>query len=310
LTTPLVSICCQTYNHLNYIEKCIEGFLIQKTTFKFEILIIDDASTDGTSDIINKYFIQYPNLIFPIINSENRFSKGISQFNINKNRAKGKYLAICEGDDYWIDPLKIQKQVDFLENNNDYGLVYTNYIMLTSNNVESIKSKKFSGNVFDKLIMSNFIGTLTVCFRKNLLDKVDGLKIYDQNFKMGDYPLWLAFSYITKFKYIDDITSVYRISPNTLSNQLNCVDRFNFEDSVFDIRYFFLKKYEEKNKNKRKIENLYLFFLIRSKIRYTHILNNTHFKCSIYFIFKFSIFFILHSFLRSKASRLLFRFPY
>jgi hypothetical protein len=150
--------------------------------------------------------------------------------------------------------------------------------------------------------MTNFIGTLTVCFRKNLLDEVDGLKIYDQNFKMGDYPLWLAFASITKFKFFTDSTSVYRISPNTLSNQLNIIDRFNFEDSVYDIRYFFLNKIVVKKNIKRKVENSYLHFLIINNIRYTSIIKNRHFKPSIYFIIKYLLFYIIIFFTRSKSA--------
>ncbi|MFW5804852.1 MAG: glycosyltransferase family 2 protein [bacterium] len=123
--TPLVSISLIAYNHANYIKKCIEGFLMQKTTFSFEILIHDDASTDGTDEIIKEYEKKYPNLIFPVYQKENQYSKGIMISPIfNWPRARGKYIALCEGDDYWTDPLKLQKQVDFLENNPDYVVTY------------------------------------------------------------------------------------------------------------------------------------------------------------------------------------------
>ncbi|MBN1214147.1 MAG: glycosyltransferase family 2 protein, partial [Candidatus Lokiarchaeota archaeon] len=119
---PLVSICCSAYNHVNYIKDSIQGFIIQKTSFPFEILIHDDASTDGTTEIVKDYEHKYASLIKPIYQKDNQYSKGISPGNINRKRATGKYIAICEGDDYWTDPYKLQKQVDFLESNPEYGL--------------------------------------------------------------------------------------------------------------------------------------------------------------------------------------------
>lgn len=114
---PLVSICCLAYNHAPYIRQCIEGFLMQKTNFSFEVLIHDDASTDGTAGIIREYEKKYPEIIFPIYQTVNQFSQGVKiSAAYNFSRAKGKYIAMCEGDDYWIDPYKLQKQVDYLEN--------------------------------------------------------------------------------------------------------------------------------------------------------------------------------------------------
>ena len=117
---PLVSINCITYNHKQYIRDAIEGFLMQITNFPVEILIHDDASTDGTVEIIREYEKQYPWLIKPVYQTENQYSKHNSFISISKiqyGRALGKYIAFCEGDDYWTDHYKLQKQVDFLESN-------------------------------------------------------------------------------------------------------------------------------------------------------------------------------------------------
>lgn len=117
-----VSISCLTYNHEKYIRKCLDGFVNQKTDFKFEVLIHDDASTDGTADIIKEYEQRYPNIIKPIYQTENQYSKGVKISEIYQfPRVKGKYFALCEGDDCWIDPNKLQKQHDFLENNPEYS---------------------------------------------------------------------------------------------------------------------------------------------------------------------------------------------
>ncbi len=114
--TPVVSVICLTYNHAPYIKECLDGFLMQKTDFTFEVIIHDDASTDGTTDIIREYAAKYPDIIKPIIQAENQYSK---HHDFNKilqvciDRSKGKYIAMCEGDDYWTDSLKFHKQSTF-----------------------------------------------------------------------------------------------------------------------------------------------------------------------------------------------------
>src|SRR5699024_4878444 len=117
-----VSISCITYNHENYIRDTLDGFLMQETEFPFEILIHDDASTDKTPQIIKEYQSRYPNLFNPIYQSENQLSKGGISPNLEFNypRATGKYIALCDGDDYWTNPYKLEKQVQFLERNEKF----------------------------------------------------------------------------------------------------------------------------------------------------------------------------------------------
>lgn len=112
---PLVTISCTTYNQEEYIEQCIEGFLVQETDFSVEILIHDDASTDRTPEILKRYQSLYPHLIDVILQEENQFSKGVMVNSFNFERAKGKYIALCHGDDYWIDKEKLRKQVAVME---------------------------------------------------------------------------------------------------------------------------------------------------------------------------------------------------
>ena len=127
----VVSICCITYNHESCIEDALEGFLIQETDFPFEIIIHEDASTDKTAGIIREYEAKYPKLIKPIYQKENQYSKGVQiSRTFNFPRAKGDYITICEGDDYWTDPLKLKKQLSFLEKNSDYCMVHTNHDIL------------------------------------------------------------------------------------------------------------------------------------------------------------------------------------
>ena len=128
-TEPLVSISSITFNHTPYIKDCLDGFLRQKTIFPVEVLIHDDASTDGTEEIIREYEAKYPHIIKPLYEQENQWQKGRrGSIEFNFPRARGKYIALCEGDDYWTDPYKLQKQVDFLEANDDYVLVADNAI--------------------------------------------------------------------------------------------------------------------------------------------------------------------------------------
>lgn len=117
---PLVSVCVITYNHGKYIRQCLDGILMQKVNFPYEILIHDDASPDDTADIIREYWEKYPTVIKPILQTENQYSKGVDVCRFNFDRAKAKYIAQCEGDDYWTDDGKLQMQVDFLEEHGEY----------------------------------------------------------------------------------------------------------------------------------------------------------------------------------------------
>ena len=125
----IVTILCTAYNHEPYIRKCLEGFVMQKTNFQFEAIVHDDASTDGTATIIREYAEKYPDIIVPIYQTENQYSKKIGIYKtFLYPKAQGKYIAICEGDDYWTDPYKLQKQVDLLEANLDCSFCCGGYI--------------------------------------------------------------------------------------------------------------------------------------------------------------------------------------
>lgn len=124
MQTPLVSITCITYNHEKYIAQTIEGFLMQETSFPYEVIIGEDCSTDGTRAVIEGYCKKYPHII-KLVTSDNNVGARKNGVRI-RNEAKGKYIAICEGDDYWTDPHKLQQQVSFLESNPDYVLCYHN----------------------------------------------------------------------------------------------------------------------------------------------------------------------------------------
>lgn len=245
--SPLVSIECLSYNHESYIAQALDGFLIQKTDFPFEVVVHDDASTDRTADIIREYEKKFPQIIKPIYESENQYSKHDDSLNrIVTAAIRGKYIAMCEGDDYWTDENKLQMQVDFLEKNPDYGLCYTKVSQFIQK--DSRFSKKLFGSYvkdFDDLLKNgNRIPTLTTVFRKSLEDKyLEEIKPYNRGWLMGDYPRWLYFAHESNVKFLDKVTSVYRVLENSASHSDDVEKNVVFSKSFWDIQNFFSEKY-------------------------------------------------------------------
>lgn len=215
----MVSIKCITYNHEPYIRQCLEGFVMQKTNFRFEAVVHDDASTDGTADIIREYAEKYPDIIKPIYETENQYSKKDGSLGrIMDAACTGKYIAVCEGDDYWTDPLKLQKQVDILESNPEVGLVHTDFD-LVKGKIRHFKSNSKPKEYLPLLFKSQKIATLTVMYRLNLYNKLpkDWEKMTPRLF-LGDLPLWIELAAISKFVYISDCTARYRQLQNSMSH--------------------------------------------------------------------------------------------
>jgi glycosyltransferase involved in cell wall biosynthesis len=209
---PLVSICCITYNHEKYIREAIEGFLMQKTDFPFEIIIHDDASTDKTADIIREYEKKYPELIKPIYQTENQYSKGVKVTLLTYKQSKGNYIAFCEGDDYWTDPLKLQKQVTFLEKNPDYVITYTAVEAFDENGIiETYVGGALKDLSEEQLKRATPINTLTACYRNVIKEFPPELSIA----KIGDLTTWSLLGAYGKGKFISDIKpSAYRVHNN------------------------------------------------------------------------------------------------
>lgn len=172
---PMVSICCSTFNHDKFIEDALNGFLMQETNFPVEILINDDCSSDKTVEHIQRYVKKYPKLIKPVYQQTNQYSKGIKPLTqALLPRCKGKYTAFCEGDDFWTDKFKLQKQVDFLENNPEYAMCYTNFSIVSENKEiidEACLNKIYRPATFNYLdILENFTPKfLTLVFRTNIV---------------------------------------------------------------------------------------------------------------------------------------------
>ena len=205
----LVVIECFTYNQENYIRDALDGFVIQKTCFPFVAIVHDDASTDNTARIIHDYAEKYPEIIKPIYETENQYSKkdgSLSKIMNNEIiRYNPKYIACCEGDDYWTDPYKLQKQVDFLESHPDYGMCYTKVKRFVQKSNQFIDEWGGPNETMDKLLIENTIPTLTAVFHKaiyyNYLTEIHPSK---RGWLMGDYPIWLYFAQNSKIKFINE----------------------------------------------------------------------------------------------------------
>lgn len=216
-TTPVVSICCITYNHERYIREAIEGFLLQKVSFPIEIIIHDDCSTDKTPDIIKEYWERYPDVIFPIFQIENQFSKGKRIFNIAAKKAQGEYIAVCEGDDYWTDPFKLQKQVDFLQNNDEFSSVAHQSTVKYESSTKA--DHFFKTNVQDvleteDLLSDRLFHTASFLFRRKILEGND----IPDNILAGDRYLFLLCSFSGLIKYLTESMCVYRKNASGISS--------------------------------------------------------------------------------------------
>lgn len=246
---PLVSIVCLTFNHEKYIAQTIEGFIFQRADFPFEIIIHDDASTDGTLKIIREYQVRYPDLINVIAQPENLYSKGVRVFSLALSYAKGIFIAYCEGDDYWVDPDKIQKQANFLLNNPRYGLVFTN-----SNIFYESKNKLVIGHdrsnlknisideAKKKLLIANPYTTCTSMFRKKAVAGYQDIA-RKLNSKMDDLPLWLYILDKYKIGLLSDITATYRIRSISASHFLKLSDAVRFQKSRYKVSIYFNRQF-------------------------------------------------------------------
>lgn len=211
----MVSVYCLAYNHEKYIRDALEGFVCQKTDFPFEVIVHDDASTDGTADIIREYAEKYPQLIKPILQTENQYSKGIG---ITRTyimpRITGKYVAICEGDDYWCDENKLQKQVDFLEAHPDYSACVHNTLKL---NVKTGKETVMYGQNEQDLTAETMIlkpsgvcHTSSFFFRREYM--FDRPAFVSAVKGVGDYPVAIHLAMEGNVHYFPQVMSVYRVS--------------------------------------------------------------------------------------------------
>lgn len=218
-----VSVYCLAYNHEKYIRKTLEGFIMQKTNFNFEVIVHDDASTDKTPEIIKEYQIKYPNIIKPIIQKENQYSKGIKILETYiLPKIKGKYIAACEGDDYWCDKNKLQKQFDAMEKNQEINFCVHKIQIIEENgektnsyypnkeiNVQYLSSKEFINIICEDFFQLSSYFWKTEVYKDYVYNAPKYKKLSD----VGDMPLFLYLgSHSKQIIYFNEIMSCYRCS--------------------------------------------------------------------------------------------------
>lgn len=300
----LVCVQCMTFNQSQYIIDTLNGFVMQRTKFPFVIIIVDDASTDGEQTVIRNFISEqfdiadttvayeketdYAHITYAqhstnqncyiaaIYLKENHYSKGKSKFSyLSDWRDNVKYEALCEGDDYWIDPLKLQKQVDFLERNPEYVMSHTSvdYLYMNVNRIIPYKDIEINTplNIEGKVLLEDIltkyrVQTLSVVYRKDIYNKIiesDTFLYRGAYFLMGDTQLWFGFARLGKIHFLPEVTCIYRRNPNSVSNQTDLKKQKRFSLSSAEMRYYISLNYDLKKETKKKIKDKYENALLR-----------------------------------------------
>ena len=266
----MVSIRCVTFNHAPYIVDAMNGFAMQQTTFPFVCTIVDDASNDGEPEVIRKYLQEYFDLDDrSVVRNEEtddyvlwfaRHKKNknchfavlllkYNHFSIQKSihpyiaewKENAKYYALCEGDDYWTSPQKLQRQVNFLEQHDDYVMSYSQAEIRSGDDIVGLR--KFKTCDFESIVCFCGITTLTVVIREELRKRYceEITPLAPKSWKMGDYPIWLYLSLKGKIHYIDEPLGVYRQLPESVSHSRDFQKSLDFAESVCQVRLFFIQ---------------------------------------------------------------------
>ncbi len=248
-----VSVCMVTYNQEKYIAQAIESVLLQKTNFKFQLLIGDDASTDGTTEIVRQYAEKYPDIVKPIFHEKNigAANNSIGLYNC----ARTEYVAICDGDDYWIDDQKLQKQIDFLDKHKDYSICFTKVRMFYEDNPdqeeiipdENIAQRRNYLTAVD-LLGYNFITPVSVVWRWKFRNGLP--EWYNEHLTPGDLCMNLIHARDGKIGLLDEVTSAYRRQKNgiwyiTVQNYGNVYKKYGFDmlEMIKAIRKYYDGRY-------------------------------------------------------------------
>ncbi|MEZ9503036.1 glycosyltransferase family 2 protein [Vibrio sp. 10N.286.51.B11] len=238
----IVSVICVTFNHEAYIEDAIRSFLMQETDFSFEIIVHDDASTDTTADIIRSYQKLYPNIVKPIFQSKNQYSKGTFRVvPYAESFSSGKYIARCEGDDFWCDELKLKKQVEFLDKHSDYVITYADSIKIGKDGALSGQVGNGVNKDLSKieLMKTQPINTLTACYRNVHLKFPNEFSITP----IGDLFYWSLLGTYGKGKYLDSIKpSAYRVHDGGVFSSVNSNEKSYMVIKSIALLYLYYKR--------------------------------------------------------------------
>lgn len=277
----MVTIRCITYNQERYIRECLEGFVMQQTDFRFEALVHDDASTDGTANIIREYELKYPDIIKPIYETENQFSKHDGSLaRIMDEKTHGKYVAICEGDDYWNDPTKLQKQFDFMESHPECSLCFHSDYHLKPNGEWYLhrpkQIKEFYSIEHVLLGGGGFMATNTMFYRWEYIRK-EGRPDFWKNCPIGDMPNMLFLGTKGRIGYIDSPMSTYRLAAmgswtlrqnsmrNIIRHHKAIIKMFNEFDTYTDFRHHIVIKKKLRKNNIQLFKTILVLYVRRIK---------------------------------------------
>jgi glycosyltransferase involved in cell wall biosynthesis len=262
---PLVSVKMITYNHAPFIAQAIEGVLQQKTNFPFELVIGEDCSTDGTREIVFEYQKKHPDIIRVITSDSNVGTKKNSRR--TSKACRGKYLAYCEGDDYWQSPDKLQKQVDYLESHPDCGLVFTDYDFYYNSAKRTVKNVNYTKGFRSpmNLTIEQVIGpdggvirTCTIMARKELLEQVmkgDPILHQSDELLMGDIQLFAEMTQLSAVSYYPESMATYRIHEESATRSKDLAKTARFCKSACEIKLYLCDKHELPESIRRKVES-------------------------------------------------------
>jgi len=262
---PLVSVVTTTYQQKDYIEECLESLLKQETDFPYEIIVGEDGSIDGTREICIDYAKKNQDKIRLFLRDRNisvyhEDKRHITRFNgpFSRSSCRGKYLALCEGDDYWSDIRKLQKQVDYMEDHKECGLVFGHALVFSEQEKDYIGLTGKEINGFNDLIKKNTIPTVTVLYQKGILNEYDReIKPLSKHWTQGDYPIWLYIAMKSKIHMLHETLAVYRKRKNSISHSVSIRKRILFINNSFSIRKYYYSLYFRKKMPMRMYLNFY-----------------------------------------------------
>jgi len=210
MSKPTVSVAMITYGHEEYIKQAIEGVLMQECNFEIELIIANDSSPDNTDNVIKKIIQNHPKSYCIKYTKHDENIGMMPNFVWDLNQCNGKYIALCEGDDYWTDPLKLQKQVDFLEKNDDFSLCFHKIKILKKKRLvkDFITNNRKDITTINDIARINYIHTPSVLFRNGLIKEFPSWYLLGPN---GDHPLYILLAQYGKIKFIDSFMAVYRV---------------------------------------------------------------------------------------------------
>ena len=246
-----ISVCMITYGHEQYIRQAIDGVLMQECDYEIELIIADDKSPDDTKKVVAEIVNNHPNGNW-IKYTKHKENKGVVEnFIWALNQCTGKYIALCEGDDYWTDPLKLQKQVDFMEANEEYGLICgkANKYFQERNEFDGFFGVPEAENYETAILAFNDVVTASTLIRKDkLLECQNDCQDLMQKNLFIDTTMWYWFAYNSKIKFVDEISVVYRVLEESASHTKDPERRLELDMKFMYIKQHFLLKYPPKKR--------------------------------------------------------------